>query len=121
MTLNPAQAALFFDGSCKLCRHEINWLGPKLKGKMQLVDISQPDFTGFNGASKMQMMQQIHVWDGQQFLIGLTATLFYWRLAGLRLLPAILAFPLFRPIANWAYQYWARKRLNCTDGQCEIK
>ena len=121
MLISPNQAALFFDGSCKLCRHEINWLGPKLQDKMQLVDISQADFEGFKGASKAEMMQQIHVWDGQQFQIGLTATLFYWRLAGLRLLPAILAFPLLRPIANWAYLYWAKKRQRCTDGQCEIK
>lgn len=111
---------LFFDGSCKLCRHEINYLAPKLQHKLQLVDISAPDFAGYEGVSKQAMLAQIHLWDGSNFIIGLAATLYYWRLAGMRFLPWLLSLPLINTIANQAYLYWAKKRQRCTDNQCEL-
>lgn len=111
---------LFFDGSCKLCRHEMSWLGPKLATKMELVDISLPEFTGFAGVDRSAMMAEIHFWDGAKFIKGLPATLCYWRLAGWRFLPWLLNLPLVFPLANWGYQYWAKQRLKCSDGQCDI-
>lgn len=111
---------LFFDGSCKLCRHEINYLAPKLQHKLQLIDISAADFTGFAGVSKQAMLAQIHLWDGSRFIIGLAATLYYWRLAGMRFLPWLLSLPVIQWLANKAYQLWAKKRQRCSDNQCEL-
>ncbi|WP_423186982.1 thiol-disulfide oxidoreductase DCC family protein [Alishewanella sp. d11] len=112
---------LFYDGSCKLCRHEINYLSPKLRHKATLVDISAEGFTGFEGIGKSAMMAQIHLWDGSRFIIGLAATLYYWRLAGMRFLPWLLELPVVNPLANKAYQYWARKRARCTDNHCDLR
>ena len=111
---------LFFDGSCRLCRHEINWLGPKLRGKIELVDISKPDFTGFAGVSRSQMMAEMHLWDGERYLTALPATLYYWRTAGLRFLPWLLSLPLVNTLANKAYQFWAARRQRCVNGQCDL-
>lgn len=111
---------LFFDGSCKLCRHEITYLAPKLAGKLDLVDISAANFSGYQGVNRNAMLQQIHLWDGQRFIIGLSATLYYWRLAGMRFLPWLLDLPVVNSLANRAYLYWAKKRLKCTDNQCNL-
>lgn len=110
---------LFFDASCRLCRHEIGWLAPKLADKLTLVDISQDAFTGHAGVSKSTMLAQIHLWDGQRFLIGLDATLYYWRLAGMRLLPWLLALPGVNAVAQKAYLVWASRRQRCNTTQCQ--
>ena len=110
---------LFFDGSCALCRHEIKWLGPKLQQKLQLVDISNQNFQGYQGASKQQMLAVIHLWDGNQFITGIDATLSYWQLAGWRFLPWLMSTPLCYPIAKWAYNRWAASRQRCSNNQCD--
>lgn len=116
----PDNIKLFFDGSCKLCRHEIDYLAPKLALKLELIDISATDFTGYAGVSKQAMLAQIHLWDGERFIVGLAATLYYWRLAGMHFLPWLLSLPLINFLANKAYQYWAKKRLRCNDTQCGL-
>lgn len=111
---------LFFDGSCALCRREINWLGPKLKPHLELVDISKDGFTGFAGVSKTAMMQQIHLWQDDHFLIGIDATLHYWQLAGHNWLVRLLHLPPCYWLAKKAYVYWAAKRSNCSNNDCAI-
>uniref|UniRef100_A0A486XUW6 Cell division inhibitor n=1 Tax=Rheinheimera sp. BAL341 TaxID=1708203 RepID=A0A486XUW6_9GAMM len=111
---------LFFDGSCALCRREINWLGPKLKPHLELVDISQQGFNGYAGVSKAAMMQQIHLWQHDHFLIGIDATLHYWQLAGHRWTVAFLRLPPCYWLAKKAYIYWAAKRQQCSTTGCDL-
>lgn len=111
---------LFYDGSCALCRREINWLRPKLARQLELVDISADGFTGFAGASKTAMMQQIHLWRDDHFLVGIDATLHYWQLAGHRWLVSLLRLPPCYWLAKKAYAYWATKRSNCANGDCTL-
>jgi predicted DCC family thiol-disulfide oxidoreductase YuxK len=111
---------LFFDGSCALCRREINWLGPKLKPHLELVDISKDGFTGFAGISKTAMMQQIHLRQDDHFLIGIDATLHYWQLAGHNWLVRLLRLAPCYWLAKKAYAYWASKRSNCSNNDCAI-
>ncbi|GAB2591332.1 thiol-disulfide oxidoreductase DCC family protein [Nitrincola alkalisediminis] len=101
---------LFYDGKCPLCEKEICYLNPKLLGKIALIDISEAGFEGWGGVSKQAMMKKIHVWTGQNFLIGLDATLYYWRLAGLSLPAKLLSLPLVYSIANAGYNIWAHWR-----------
>lgn len=111
---------LFYDGSCKLCRREINLLRDKLTAHIQLVDISAPDFEGFAGVSKQQMMQQIHLWQDDHFIIGIDATLHYWQIAGYRKLVSLIKLPPCYWIAKKAYGFWAKRRQSCTNNQCDI-
>ncbi|MEE2002381.1 DUF393 domain-containing protein [Alkalimonas sp. MEB108] len=111
---------LFFDGSCALCRREINWLAPKLKPHLELVDISADDFSGFAGVTKSAMMQQLHLWRHDHFLIGIDASLYYWQLAGHTRLVALLRLPPCYWLASKAYAYWASKRSHCTGGDCAL-
>lgn len=111
---------LFFDGSCSLCRREINWLAAKLQPHLELIDISADDFTGFAGVSKSAMMQQIHLWQEDHFLIGIDATLHYWQLAGHSWSARLLRLPPCYWLAKKAYAYWAARRSNCSNGDCVI-
>ena len=111
---------LFYDGSCKLCQREISALAPKLTPHLQLIDISQEGFTGFAGVSKRMMMQQIHLWDQDHFIIGIDASLHYWHLAGYRKLVAFLRLAPCYWLAGKAYNYWARSRANCAKGDCTL-
>ena len=111
---------LFYDGSCKLCQREIGALAPKLSSHLQLVDISTDGFSGFAGVSKGAMMRQIHLWDQDHFIIGIDASLHYWQLAGYRKLVAFLRLPPCYWLASKAYALWARKRANCTEGDCTL-
>lgn len=109
---------LFYDGSCRLCQREINWLSDKLKPHLELVDISHSDFSGYQGVNKAAMMQQIHLWQDDHFLIGIDATLHYWKLAGHHWLVALLRFAPCYWIASKAYNFWAAKRNRCSEGAC---
>ncbi|WP_290614857.1 thiol-disulfide oxidoreductase DCC family protein [Arsukibacterium sp. UBA3155] len=111
---------LFYDGSCKMCQREISALAPKLTPHLQLVDISADDFSGYAGVSKSAMMQQIHLWDQDHFIIGIDASLHYWQLAGYRKLVAFLRLPPCYWLASKAYGFWARSRANCSDGNCAL-
>lgn len=107
---------LFYDGSCPLCRKEIAWLRPKLQNQLELIDISEDIFTGYGDATREQMMQQIHLWTGTHFKIGLDASLSYWHMAGWRFIPWILQRPGIYWLANQAYLYWAKRRVRCSTG-----
>lgn len=111
---------LFFDGSCKLCLREISWLAAKLSPHLQLVDISNASFTGYAGVAKASMMHQIHLWNEDHFLIGIDATLHYWQLAGHNWLVNFLRFTPCYWLASVGYKFWAIKRIQCSDGQCEL-
>lgn len=111
---------LFYDGSCRLCQREINWLAAKLTPHLELVDISAEGFNGFAGVAKQAMMQQIHLWQHDHFLIGIDATLHYWQLAGHSWLVAFLRLPPCYWLAKKAYAYWAAKRAHCINGDCTL-
>lgn len=101
---------LFYDGGCRLCQREIAHLAQPLAGKMQLVDINDPAFSGWQGVEKPEMMRQIHVWTGEGFLVGLDASLYYWRAAGWRVLPGVLSLPGIHACAKLGYSLWANWR-----------
>jgi predicted DCC family thiol-disulfide oxidoreductase YuxK len=112
---------LFYDGGCRLCQREIAHLAQPLAGKMQLVDINDPAFSEWQGVDKLQMMRQIHVWTGERFLVGLDASLYYWRAAGWRVLPWLLSLPGVYQCAKLGYALWANWRFrDVRKRQCRI-
>lgn len=112
---------LFYDGGCRLCQREIEHLAQPLAGKMLLVDINQPTFSEWQGVDKLQMMRLIHVWTGEHFLVGLDASLYYWKAAGWRVLPAVLSLPGIYSCAKLGYSLWASWRFRgLLKRQCKI-
>ena len=76
--------------------------------------------TPFTTQSVQAMLQQIHLWQHDHFLIGIDATLHYWQLAGHSWLVAFLRLPPCYWLAKKAYAYWAAKRTNCINGDCTL-
>lgn len=111
---------LYFDNSCSLCRTEIRHLAPRLRGKIKLIDISEAGFSGARGVSRDAMLQRIHLWQGDKFLVGFDATLFYWQAAGLRLLVWCFRLPGIAALAHWAYDRWAQRRARKL-GYCDLE
>lgn len=103
-------AILFYDGSCGLCRKEISLLQHRLHGKIQLQDISDTDFSSYQGITAEDMMANLHVWDGSQFIIGLDASLYYWSLAGMHKLVWFIRLPIMYQLGKLGYIVWARFR-----------
>ncbi|MCC5826311.1 MAG: DUF393 domain-containing protein [Alkalimonas sp.] len=101
---------LFYDGRCSLCAKEITWLMPRLNGKIVLKNLHDDDFEKFHGVSKVSMMQQLHLWDGQQFIIGFDASLYYWELAGFHRTTRLLRLAPLYAISCFSYRLWARWR-----------
>jgi len=104
---------LYYDGSCGLCRREIEHLRSRLEPALELVDISAPAFEPPPGYTPAAMMERIHLYDGERMHVGLPASLVYWRLAGggFRLLAAVMRLPGIYALANRAYNAWAAWRL----------
>ncbi|MCD8513888.1 MAG: DUF393 domain-containing protein [Nitrincola sp.] len=110
---------LFYDGSCSLCRKEINHLHKRLSRHFILVDISQPEFKGWQGVDRASMMEKIHLWNGVEFLVGLDASLYYWEKVGWKLPAKLLRLPIIHSIAVSAYNLWAAWRLK-KQSSCEV-
>lgn len=95
---------VFFDGSCPLCRFEINQyqkISPA--EKIKWVDISLPDFIPPPGTDKDVLMKRLHVIKPDGGLIsGAEAFVHIWqqlpqwsRLAAIAKVPGALAFMEF--------------------------
>jgi predicted DCC family thiol-disulfide oxidoreductase YuxK len=107
------QPTLYYDGSCGLCRREIDHLRPRLAHQIDLVDISQAGFCPPPGYQHSQMMAHLHFHDGERMHVGLSASLGYWHRAGggFRWLARGLAVPGLFQCADWAYNRWAAWRM----------
>lgn len=110
---------LFYDGSCSLCRREMDHLQKRLSRHFILVDISDPDFTNWQGVDKASMMQKIHLWTGSEFLVGLDASLYYWEKVGWKLPAKFLRLPVIHGVAVGAYNLWAHWRFK-KQSSCEV-
>ncbi|MEX0430408.1 thiol-disulfide oxidoreductase DCC family protein [Spiribacter insolitus] len=108
-----ATKRLYYDGSCGMCRREIEHLRGRLEPELELVDISAPAFEPPAGYTFAAMMERIHLHDGERMQVGLPASLVYWRMAGggFRLLAGLLSLPGVFALANRAYNRWAAWRL----------
>lgn len=109
---------LFYDGRCSLCAREMKLLAPRLAGKIFLKNLHDVDFKEFAGVGKTSMMQQLHLWDGQQFITGFDASLYYWQLAGFHRTTRLLRLPVIYATSNGCYRWWARWREK--SGKCRI-
>lgn len=107
------QPTLYYDGSCGMCRREINHLRPRLIAHVELVDISDPAFEPPAGYTHAAMMERLHFQDGTRMRVGLDASIGYWRIAGggFARLAALLGLPGVFQCGDWAYNRWAAWRL----------
>ncbi|WP_139243677.1 thiol-disulfide oxidoreductase DCC family protein [Alkalimonas amylolytica] len=114
-----AMPILFYDGRCSLCAREMKLLEPRLTGKIVLKNLHDANFEAFKGVGKISMMKQLHLWDGQQFITGFDASLYYWQLAGFHRTTRLLRLPPLYVISRLGYRLWAHWREK--SGKCSLE
>ena len=75
-----SKLAVYFDGSCPLCRAEItHYRGTDRAGALCFVDVSATDAPLPDGLTRQQAMERFHVHDGNgQLLSGAPAFVEVW-------------------------------------------
>jgi predicted DCC family thiol-disulfide oxidoreductase YuxK len=91
-----SKSAVYFDGSCPLCRAEIaHYRGTDRAGALCFVDISATDASLPDGLTRQQAMERFHVSDRNgQLLSGAAAFVEVWsRLPSWRWAARVAALP----------------------------
>ena len=105
---------LLFDGECPFCKREISWMSKRdKKGNLAFEDITAPDFDPTRyGLTHQEVMGVIHgVFHNGRIITKVEVFIEAYRLLGLGWLVAPLSWPLIHPIANLAYELFARYRV----------
>ncbi len=113
MTMARYPLTLFYDGSCRLCRGEIeNLLARDAGGRLAAVDCASPGFdAGATPFTRRALMDVIHARDADgQWLRGVDVFVAAYRATGLDWISRVLAHPLVRPFADRAYPWIVRNR-----------
>ena len=115
--LAPAEATLFWDGACPLCRREIayyKWLDSGER-RVEWIDVqAEPERLEAHGVTLEAALARIHGLDRRgALLVGMPAFLAVWEvLPYWRLLPPIVrSLPFAMPLIDRAYAWWAKRRL----------
>ncbi|MDN3639385.1 DUF393 domain-containing protein [Simiduia curdlanivorans] len=102
---------IFYDSRCPLCVKEMLSLQRRNSGQLGFEDIFQPDFSvRFPHINPERANAVLHgqTRDGE-LLLGLDVTAHAWALVGNPLFK-VLRRPLIKPIADLAYEFFARHR-----------
>ena len=105
---------VFYDGQCGLCSKEISYyqrIAPK--GVFYWCDITQSiEQLSAIGVSYEAALKQLHVTDGEgQMHVAVDAFIIIWsQLKYWKLLAAVTALPLVKPLVNYVYTLFANWR-----------
>lgn len=111
-----APLEVYFDGSCPLCRAEIDALRPAVDdGLLRLHDCSPPGFADADalrhGIDRASLMAAMHVRtpDGR-WHAGVDAFVELYRAAGIASISRLWGHPALKPLWTRAYPWVARHR-----------
>jgi len=125
---------VFYDHDCPVCRAEMRRLKALDRAnRLQLVNIRDPGFSEqYWRVGLAEFSQAMHVLTGKRiWLVGMPAIRYLYAQAGRGFLLAPSAWPLFAPLADYAYRKFASHRFAvsrwlgmagvkgfCNDGLC---
>jgi predicted DCC family thiol-disulfide oxidoreductase YuxK len=115
MEPEPGKVAIFYDGSCPLCRSEIGYYRRRDEaGALCFVDVSEKDAEPPKGITRLQAMQRFHVLaangtllSGAPAFVAVWSCLPRWRWAArIAQLPPVMAllalgYRAFLPLRPW--------------------
>ena len=107
--MSDSTANLYYDGACPLCSAEMKQLTKHKSDQICLVDIHQGTLPPGKSTEDLLTVLHFKTADGQ-WLTGLDATVAVWAGTGLGKILSVLRWPLIKPVADGAYNMWARKR-----------
>jgi len=103
---------LYYDGKCPLCLREIGALERLRDDSLGLVDVHEHEpAPGEPNRDSMLLRLHLKTADGA-WLSGVDATVRAWSHTRWGFLFKPLRWPLIAPLANRAYDFWARRRFN---------
>ena len=106
-TLEPAE--LYFDGQCPLCSIEMRHLQQHKRQSLTLTDIHA--VVDLSEAAKRRLLSLLHLRKPNgEFITGLDASVYAWQQTRFGFLWGWLRWPLIKPIADFVYATWAKKR-----------
>jgi predicted DCC family thiol-disulfide oxidoreductase YuxK len=122
---------VFYDGSCSVCRREMQvYQRNNPQKRLVFIDISQPDFIAQNyGKTEQKFMARMHVRDADGvYATGVAAFILIWQAypenSVYPYLGKIVGFPGINQLACLCYALFARYRhrlpqtQNCSNGSC---
>jgi len=103
---------LYYDGHCPLCLREIKALVRLRDEQLQLVDVHSYE-PAPEEPTRESMLLRLHLRtsDGT-WLNGVDATVQAWSHTRWGFMFKPLRWPLLAPLADRAYNFWARRRFN---------
>lgn len=107
---------VFYDGNCPVCSWEMDCYRRRgYAGKLNFVDISQPDFDPVPyGRSRQEFVALMHAMDAKgRFFVGVEAFRAMWRsMPGgfYPFLATLVSLPGIYPLAKMGYHLFARVR-----------
>lgn len=123
---------IFYDGTCPLCRKEMDALRLYDEGEqLVLVDINSDAFSAHPDIDPQKAMTILHAKDDTgSVLLGLDVTAAAWKAVGKKPWVQCLRWPVIRWFADWSYILFANNRYRlswlltgqarCQDGACKI-
>lgn len=121
---------IFYDGTCPLCVKEMQALkNHDDQNAICIVDIHSESFAAYPEIDPTKASTILHGYKkDNQLILGLDVTYYAWHIVGKGWLYAPLRWPLFKPVADWAYMRFANNRYTiskwltgkskCSNGQC---
>ncbi len=104
---------IYFDGSCRLCRSEIENIAARaLDGRLVMIDCSPPGFdTSGMPATREFMMNMIHARDAAGvWITGVDVFIAAYQAAEVKTVSRLLAHPWIKPRAAAMYPWVVRNR-----------
>ena len=123
---------IFYDGTCPLCKKEMDALREYDQRKtLDLVDIHSDAFRAHPDIDPLEAMTILHAKDASgQVLLGLDVTAAAWKAVDKKPWVQSLRWPIIRWFADRAYLWFARNRYRlswlltgqstCSTGECSI-
>ncbi|CAH0990990.1 hypothetical protein SIN8267_01091 [Sinobacterium norvegicum] len=107
--MSEPTANLYYDGSCPMCSAEMKHLAKHKTDQLCLLDIHQAELPPGKTTEDLLTVLHYKAPDGR-WLTGLDATLAVWSNTLLGKALTVLRWPVIKPVADSAYNLWARKR-----------
>ena len=116
--MTQARLTILFDGGCPLCQREVSFLRSRdILGKIEFVDIDSSSYNPelYSLISYREAMGRIHAINSSgEVLRDVRVFREAYRLVGLGWVYAPTNWPVFGPLIDKVYRFWAHWRLLLT-------
>ncbi len=112
-----AKDTLYYDGACPICRAEVARLERLAGDRLAFENVHELEADdGLPDKALLLARLHLRTADGD-WLTGLDANIRAWGHTPFRRLWELFELPLMRPLGEWAYEFWLRRRRGAACGE----